>query len=982
MATVAPLDSKISSVNGTSYASNAFVPTAGDLLFVFVAATGTADTAPTMTDSQSLGMTRVAASFTWATGTHTIYAFVSNALAAAASMTVTFDCSGDAATGCAIFVAGVQGMSRVGLNAIKQTAGQDNQITGTTPAPVFASSALTGNPTLGCIGNNTNPAGVTEPSGWTERADVGYTSPTTGAEYVSRDSGFTGTTITWGSTSASGFASFATELDASVPTTIVTPSPATLTVAAFAPTLKISIVPATVALVVTALAPALKSIVIPAIGSLSITSFQPVIVSGVIPAAVPLSISSFAPTLLESVTPTTASLTLTTFAPSPATVVIPGTASLTITMNAPSLASVVIPTTLSLSTTTFVPSVLPFNLVFLDPGGDAVQAVGRFNTEPAASTGDVTFDSTQQVVGVGSYKFDSTTDNPAFVEKTGVLGASRRVSAYFRYDSVPDASLTVSEFVSGAEAIYSGGGFAGNTAELNSDNGLYATAAPAQNAGQGSVFGSFGFGFIGFNTGILPPDAVIESVKIIYDRKYSTDTSIGTSRVKWRINGVEGPNHDNTDQPLTDTVVTVDVTADREWVRDDLLGGVFEVIAEARRGDTATSHTQSWDYIKVEVQYHPATVILRAMGASVPAFAISVTPSGSGVVPWFADGDLNGYQGITELAINTWHRISFSYVHHAVDDLDINIYVNGIQELSIVGAATNNTDFTKWEYGWVISPGVDHVCWIDQLYIDDGDDLSDPGNKLMTAKLPASVSDNEWNVTGGTGAVDERPLSETNHRKETRTGNFRQTYTLQTAAVGDVDISSETLVGYMGWVWAKMQSAGEDCSLVVNGNDIFTLALLTTSSLVKHPVTSSAYPSNAAGIGMLTDEDTGGVDVTLYECGAIVAYEGPVVPSALLDFQILAEDSTTGASDDMGSDPPASYELRSQTTDNVDAVVTTTIYSADEQGGSPQQQVIIESHGGDDTGLTTFNPGEEVTTSTHVTGEDADVDLRRSPNNE
>lgn len=796
----------------------------------------------------------------------------------------------------------------------------------------------------------------TTTTGFDGATDLGYRLVTTGATATLRMTG----TISAAETGAALWVVQGVS-------TVVIPPIVTLTVATFAPTLKISIVPASATLVVTALAPALKSVVIPTSASLSITSFQPAIVSGVIPAVASLSISSFAPTLLESVTPTTASLTLTTFAPSPATVVIPGTASLTITANAPSLASVVIPAALTLSIATFVPSVLPFNLVFLDPGGDAVQAVGRFNTEPAASTGDVTFDSTQQVVGVGSYKFDSTTDNPAFVHVAGVLGASRRVSAYFRYDSVPDASFTVTEFV-GTRTVYSGGGFASSHL-LSADDGTYATATPAQNAGQGSVFSSFG---LEIPVAEFPPDAVIESVKIIYDRKYSTDTSIGISRVKWRVSGVEGPNHDNTDQPLTDTVVTVDVTADREWARDDLLGGAFEVIAEARRGDTATSHTQSWDYIKVEVQYHPATAILRVMGPSVIAFAISVTPKGSGVVLWFADGDLNGYQGITELAVNTWHRISFSYVHHAVDDLDINIYVNGIQELSIVGAATNNTDFTKFEYGWVISPGVDHLCWFDQLYIDDGDDLSDPGNVLMTAKLPASVSDNEWNVTAGTGAVDERPLSETNHRKETREGNFRQTYTLQTAAVGDVDMSTETLVGYMGWVWAKMQSAGENCFLVVNGNDVSTLALLTTSSLIKHPVTLSAYPSNAAGIGMLTDEDTGGVDVFLYECGVIVAYEGPV-EDQILPFQLLAQDSLTDLTDDLRAAPPSSYELCYRSSDSATALATVTVSSLDQETGSIQQQAVIPCNGG--IGRVRITPGIEVQISIAVTGGDISLGL-------
>ncbi|MDP2735983.1 MAG: hypothetical protein Q8P12_07310, partial [bacterium] len=66
---------------------------------------------------------------------------------------------------------------------------------------------------LGAVGNDSNPAGLAAPVGWTEQADVGQGNPPVGLETVTRDSGFTGTTITWGGTSASAFASIIVELD-------------------------------------------------------------------------------------------------------------------------------------------------------------------------------------------------------------------------------------------------------------------------------------------------------------------------------------------------------------------------------------------------------------------------------------------------------------------------------------------------------------------------------------------------------------------------------------------------------------------------------------------------------------------------------------------------------------------------------------------------------------------------------------------------
>lgn len=206
-----------STSNATSYASGSFTPAGGDLLIAFVVASGTTATG-TMTDSQSLGFTKITSALK-ATSADSIYAFVSNNTAASSAMTVTFDCTGDAATGSIIFVASVSAMFRVGLDAIAQSAVQENQAAGGTPAPSFINSVNTNNPTLGCVGNSSNPATVTPPSSWAENAsgDTGYNTPPTGGEYAYRDSGFTGTTITWGGTSATAFGDIILELDARGP---------------------------------------------------------------------------------------------------------------------------------------------------------------------------------------------------------------------------------------------------------------------------------------------------------------------------------------------------------------------------------------------------------------------------------------------------------------------------------------------------------------------------------------------------------------------------------------------------------------------------------------------------------------------------------------------------------------------------------------------------------------------------------------------
>lgn len=204
---------KSATAPATSYVSNAFTPAAGDLLVVFVAASGTGDPG-TMTDSQGLGFTKIAGTG-YFNNAKTVYVFVSNSFASAASMTVTFGSPGDTATGANIAIARVSGMSRTGSSAVKQFDTSPNGAAAATPSTDFAASALTANPTLGMVGNSSSPAGITNPTGWTEQVDVGYSNPSTGLEYASRNSGFTGTTITWGSTSATGWGAISVELDTS-----------------------------------------------------------------------------------------------------------------------------------------------------------------------------------------------------------------------------------------------------------------------------------------------------------------------------------------------------------------------------------------------------------------------------------------------------------------------------------------------------------------------------------------------------------------------------------------------------------------------------------------------------------------------------------------------------------------------------------------------------------------------------------------------
>lgn len=895
--------------------------------------------------------------------------------------------------------------------------------------------------------------------------------------------------------------------------TLVTPSAATLVVSLFAAFLSLSVVPATTTVTTTAFAPSLNLTTTPATASLSTTQFAPALRVQITPATATITITSFVPVLHESLTPTTATLGSTTFAPVLREDVTPAAVSLSLTTFAPTtltITTITIPNS-NLVITTSRPHILPFRVIFLDPGGDATHAVGHFNQD-INETGLITYDNTHQVEGAGSYKFDSDTGVEVPAAVNGVLGAARRVSAYFGYDSQPDALLTETQFVSSV-APYSSGSF-DNEGALGGDDGVYATAAPARNGSQGGVFGNFDwlaefetedvtidsikiiyerkydtaasigisrvkyringvegpnhdntdqpltdtvvtvdvtadrawviddlldgafdvvaeacrgdtdiphtqswdyikvevewtsegipamdtlFVSSGFNSqssinvddGVyatatsprnagrgaifsslgldIPNDAIIDSVKIIYERKYDTNTSIGISRVKWRVNGEEGPDHDNTDEPLTDTIVEVDVTGDRAWERQDLLNGVFEVIAEARRGDTDTEHTQSWDYVKVEVVYHlPATIMAALTSSNLTAFRVAIRPKDDHAVLRFVDGAGNSYDGITPLLVDTDNRISFAYVQHASDDLDIKLYVNGIEELSIEEASTAGLSaLANFQYGWLLNPGANHLCWFSHIKFDDGDDLSDAGNVLVTAKLPAAVNEDNWDTDGGTGAVNERPLSETNYKFQSGFSSVTQTYTLQAAAVGDVDISGESIVGYMGWAWSKREPNDvERIGLIVNNVDVSRGSAITTSpSLLKHAVTSTSYPSHANGIGMSSNSELAGV--FMYECGAVLCYQGPLNPDILLERQLVNNETLDTIIDDLRAAPPDSYEICC-IVEEFEGSVEIAVSSLDQEGGSFQSQGLLNSSGG--TARLRITAGIEVRLDITVVG--------------
>jgi hypothetical protein len=203
-----------STAAAATYTTASFTPANNDLLCAFAGVSQSAATG-SMTDSLGGAWTAITTR-PHGGGVNKTWFFCRNTLSNGAALTVTMDVTGDDGSGALIHVHRISGMTRTGAAAVLQFSGATDGLSGATPAATFSAAAQTGNPTVGMVYNSAvTAANVTEPTGWTEASDNGHATPDRGMETVFRNSGFTGTVITWGSTSGAQFSVITAELDTS-----------------------------------------------------------------------------------------------------------------------------------------------------------------------------------------------------------------------------------------------------------------------------------------------------------------------------------------------------------------------------------------------------------------------------------------------------------------------------------------------------------------------------------------------------------------------------------------------------------------------------------------------------------------------------------------------------------------------------------------------------------------------------------------------
>ncbi len=232
--------------------------------------------------------------------------------------------------------------------------------------------------------------------------------------------------------------------------------------------------------------------------------------------------------------------------------------------------------------------------------------------------------------------------------------------------------------------------------------------------------------------------------------------------------------------------------------------------------------------------------------------------------------------GTTVLSANTWYRISFVYTITSASVNTITVYINGVSEIS----ATNMSVTVASAIFLIQVKNTSATIngWVSDIFIDDGTS-GDTGNISVAAFRPASNGTTNGFSTqigsGGSGygsghspQVNERPLSQTNGWSMVGAGAaVTEEYTLEARTASDVNITGATIVGLMGWVFAK-SLASETGSIVLQGNTS-NISLTSTASLFAK-VGSNSYPTGGTDIGIVTT--TALTTVSLYECGIVIAY--------------------------------------------------------------------------------------------------------------
>ncbi len=254
------------------------------------------------------------------------------------------------------------------------------------------------------------------------------------------------------------------------------------------------------------------------------------------------------------------------------------------------------------------------------------------------------------------------------------------------------------------------------------------------------------------------------------------------------------------------------------------------------------------------------------------------------------------------LSTGTWYRIGISYKITSTTNYSATVYLNGTPTITYSQTTTgpNNlvngtavADFyvgLSTPFGTGDNTAVEHM---DDIYVDSGTDLSDPGDVHVTAKRPnANGAANGFLTQIGSGGsgygsghapqVNERPLSTTNGW-QTALNATTEEYTVEGAGVGDVNIPSNAgLISDQSWIYLHSTAVCTTGNAKIVNNGVSTnITLPTSNAMLTNYASITTFPSGNTAVGITTCT-TGAPTVQLFEAGIQVAY----IPD-LTNFSVL-----------------------------------------------------------------------------------------------
>ena len=219
----------------------------------------------------------------------------------------------------------------------------------------------------------------------------------------------------------------------------------------------------------------------------------------------------------------------------------------------------------------------------------------------------------------------------------------------------------------------------------------------------------------------------------------------------------------------------------------------------------------------------------------------------------------------TALSTGTWYHISVSYVLTSTSVNQAKLYVNDTLYASETNQTWSATGTNELDFGLLVSPNpnatLDNVIiHVDDIYVDSGTDLSDPGAIHVTAKRPYSNGTTNQFTTGGSAGgygsgnaayVNERPVNTTDivDSNTSTFDNLTEEYSIEGASQGDVDISSYYPIADEAWGYAEEHGSCTNPALINQGSST-TEALTVSYAMYTNVANNTTYPSGNTDVGM------------------------------------------------------------------------------------------------------------------------------------